>query len=89
MLVEVTINVKDDDAIATDTGKDTNSLEVRVAFDCEGYISRIKLGVVAGLKRVLTSRWFARDHWGIFGIYRCVDQARRQLGNKFLKVHVL
>ena len=46
---EVPVNVKDDDAIATDAGEDTNSLEVRVALDRESYIGRSELLFVAGL----------------------------------------
>ena len=49
VLREVPINVKDDDAIATDASEDTNSLEVRVALDRESYISRSELLFVAGL----------------------------------------
>ena len=46
---EVPVNVKDDDAIATDAGEDTNSFEVRVALDRESYIGRSELLFVAGL----------------------------------------
>ena len=49
VLGEVPVNIKDDDAIATDAGEDTNSLEVRVALDRESYIGRSELLFVAGL----------------------------------------
>jgi len=34
VFVEVTINVKDDDAIATNASEDTNSFEIWIALDC-------------------------------------------------------
>ncbi|ADD95661.1 hypothetical protein [uncultured phage MedDCM-OCT-S11-C349] len=40
---EVTVNVEDDDAIATDASEDTNSLEIRIALDSESYIGRSEL----------------------------------------------
>ena len=49
VLREVPVNVKDDDAIATDAGEDTNSFEIRVALDRESYIGRSELLFVAGL----------------------------------------
>ena len=73
VLRKVAVNVKDDDAIATDASEDTNSFEVRVALDRERYVGRSELEVrrmaskgflpVAGLPesiRVPLHRWGRR-----------------------------
>ena len=47
-LFEATINIKDDDAIASDASEDANSLKVRVLLGRKGDISWSELVIKAG-----------------------------------------
>ena len=47
-LLQATVNIKDDDAIASDASENANSLKVRILLGRKGYISWPKLVIKAG-----------------------------------------